>query len=169
MLLYLWRARRSLLPSLPSCLVITLSLVNSSIAAALTARSTNTTLPNGYSNHGDPNLLCTPTQWTDVAFFFLGNYAAHAGTVVSRPGEPTPDFVAAMVFALLFPCSGALRGFYSICDGSLTRDPLQTARKARALCMVIRTLNWSPKSGDLLHTLSFVSDDMISIYPPAFP
>ncbi|KIW26192.1 uncharacterized protein PV07_09306 [Cladophialophora immunda] len=155
-----WKGRISLLISLQSWLVVGLSLVPVTVAAELTTRSSNTTLPAGLSNHGNPNLICTPTGWSDVAFFFLGNYAAHAGTITLLPGEATIDAITAMVFALLFPSSGALRGIYSIWNSTLTRDPLQTALKAQALCMVVRTPNWRPKSGDHLHTLSYVSQDM---------
>ncbi|KIW94732.1 uncharacterized protein Z519_04709 [Cladophialophora bantiana CBS 173.52] len=146
---------------LSSWLLIALSLIPISIAAEPTAQSTNATLPNGISNHGDPNLLCTSTKWSDVAFFFIGNYAAHAGTVVSLPGESTMDFVVTVLLALVFPSSGALRGFRFIRNSTMTRDPLHVALKAGALCMVVRAPNWSPKSGDCLHTLSFVSKDMI--------
>ncbi|EXJ71033.1 uncharacterized protein A1O5_06026 [Cladophialophora psammophila CBS 110553] len=147
-------------------LLIALSLIPISVAAELITQSTNATLPNGISNHGDPNLLCTSTKWSDVAFFFIGNYAAHAGTVVSLPGESTMDFVVTVLLALVFPSSGALRGFRFIGNRTMTRDPLQIALKAGALCMVVRAPNWSPKSGDCLHTLSFVSEDMISTYTP---
>jgi len=45
------------------------------------------TLPPGATNHGNPNLLCLPTKWTDIAIFILGNYVAHATTVVLPPGN----------------------------------------------------------------------------------
>ncbi|MCJ1331662.1 hypothetical protein MMC10_008353 [Thelotrema lepadinum] len=55
----------------------------------LLARATDVSLtlqvPAGTSTHGDANLICTPTQWTDVLLFLLANYVAHVLTIVSRP------------------------------------------------------------------------------------
>jgi len=41
----------------------------------------------GYTHHGKCNLLCAPATWFDILIFFLGNYVAHAATVVSLPGQ----------------------------------------------------------------------------------
>jgi len=38
-------------------------------------------VPAGSRDHSNPKLLSTPTQWTDIATFFLANYVAHAATV----------------------------------------------------------------------------------------
>lgn len=34
------------------------------------------TVPNGATNHGISNLLCTPPSWTDYVIFYLTNYFA---------------------------------------------------------------------------------------------
>jgi hypothetical protein len=51
------------------------------------AMNETATVPTNDSNHGDPNLLCRPSRWTDIATFFLGNYIAHAATIMTIPGE----------------------------------------------------------------------------------
>lgn len=107
------------------------------------------TAPNGTSNHGDPHLLCTPSAWTDVALFFLANFASHAVTVKSIPGEPMIATWLALLGALILPLSGVLRGLNAIYSCAVFgTTPLETAAKAGALCMVVRNDNWKPKSGD---------------------
>ena len=100
----------------------------------------NITLPTGTSNHGDPELLCLPTKWTDVIVFFLGNYLAHAATLRSVPGRSVYQSFVAMLTALFFPVSGVrlgVRGIFSL--AALAKTDLQVAARAGALCKVIRT------------------------------
>ncbi|KAJ7909938.1 hypothetical protein B0H13DRAFT_2192607, partial [Mycena leptocephala] len=118
-------------------------------------------VPEGTSNHGDPSLLCTPTRWTNILAFFLGNYIAHAATVVSIPGEQFVDYVYIMVMALLFPTAGIVRGLDAIFRGAVfAQNDLMCAARAGALCMLIRTdhdndeaklsteyLPWNPPRG----------------------
>lgn len=103
--------------------------------------STNDTvvLPPGASNHGIPNLLCLPAQWTSIAAFFLGNYIAHAATVVSRPGSSPLDTAIAVIMACLLPGSGLTRALSAIMSGSrLTGDELRAAARAGALCTLLK-------------------------------
>jgi hypothetical protein len=72
------------------------------------------TVPEGTSNHGDPNLLCTPIKWTDVVVFYGVNYLAHAVTVKSIPGEQAWSTIQAIICALIYPYSGVLRGIEAI-------------------------------------------------------
>jgi hypothetical protein len=72
------------------------------------------TVPSGTTNHGDPNLLCTPTKWTDIILFYTVNYIAHAVTVKSIPGEQKYDSAFLILSALLYPYSGLLRGLEAI-------------------------------------------------------
>jgi hypothetical protein len=72
------------------------------------------TLPNGTANHRNPHLLCTPTKWTDIALFFLGNFITHARTVQKKAGEPFVSTLLAIVIALLIPSSSVLRGLLGI-------------------------------------------------------
>ncbi|KAI9771092.1 MAG: hypothetical protein M1840_002443 [Geoglossum simile] len=109
----------------------------------------NITVPKGTSNHGDPHLLCTPTQWTDIAVFFIGNYVSHAATVKSVPGEPTASAFLALVLALVFPVSGVIRGVDSIWRRSIfAPTELEKALRAGALSMVVRSKTWKPQTGD---------------------
>jgi hypothetical protein len=86
----------------------------------------------------------------------LGNFAAHAGTVVTYPGEPLLSSIVAIVSALAFPASGIVRGVTAIVrHAALVSDPLQQAAQAGALCMVVRNKDWLPKDGDTLRDIVF--------------
>jgi hypothetical protein len=98
------------------------------------------TLPEGSTNHGNPNLLCTPPKWYDYAAFFFTNYFAHAITVVSVPGQSTSETLLAITGALLLPTSGVVRATAAILrhSGTVRNDPLRRAARAGALAMVVR-------------------------------
>ncbi|KAJ7056286.1 hypothetical protein C8F01DRAFT_1087151 [Mycena amicta] len=128
--------------------------------------STTITVPDGTSNHGDPSLLCTPTHWTSILGFFLGNYIAHAATTLSYPGEEFGDYVQTIVIALLFPTAGVVRGLDAIfrCAILGTSD-LMCAARAGALCMLIRIDDddeEKPRSSDDSDTKSNADSE----YPP---
>ena len=104
-------------------------------------------MPQGITNHGDPKLLCGPSTWTDIAIFTLANYIAHAATVRTKPDESALHVFTAMVFALLIPTSGVVRGIRSICQAAiLAKTDIEAAKKAHALCVVVRTTGWQPHS-----------------------
>lgn len=73
------------------------------------------TVPEGTTNHGDPNLLWFPTKWTDILAFYAVNYLAHAVTVKSQPGEQLFDTIFVIMYALIYPCSGIVKGMEAIC------------------------------------------------------
>ena len=96
-------------------------------------------VPKGSSNHGNPQLLCTPPAWYDLPLFFLSNYLAHAATVISSPGEHWLNTLYVATYALLLPMSGVARAFSAICYyARFKKDPIQKAARAGALCMVGR-------------------------------
>jgi hypothetical protein len=104
-------------------------------------------VPAGTSDHGDPNLLCTPINWFEILVFFLANYIAHAATVKALPGENANDIIFAVFLAITFPFSGVARGLEAIARRTLLHchaNDLQTAVRAGALCIVIRDENWKP-------------------------
>jgi hypothetical protein len=112
---------------------------------------TNVTLPAGATNHGDPGLICTPATWFTVASFIIANYLAHAATTQLFPGEKLYEQVLAFSTSLFFPTSGVFRGLNNIARGimvvaSYRESELRQATAAGALCMVIRTQEWSPAS-----------------------
>jgi hypothetical protein len=101
----------------------------------------------GDSNHGDPGLLCRPSSWIDIAIFFLGNYFAHAATIITLPGESTISVAIASLAALLFPITGMVRGVRAIRRFSiLGKNDLEVAARAGALCTIVRSS--SPDHGD---------------------
>jgi hypothetical protein len=104
------------------------------------------TVPEGTSNHGDPNLLCTPTKWYDILIFYGVNYFAHAITMKTVPGELTNDILLDIVSALMYPYSGVLRGLEAIYRHAalFSTDDLHQATRAGALCIVVRTFKWAP-------------------------
>ena len=135
------------------CLCLSLLMLPQTSCAPTTPRSTQNitvTVPEGTQSHGSTNLLCTPTRWTDIAVFFFANYVAHATTVKSLPGEPPLAAFIAHIVALMFPLAGVLRGVRAIRQCAILCDtPLETAAKAEALCVVIRTPEWLPQGGDV--------------------
>ena len=82
--------------------------------------TTTVLVPHGTSNHGDPSLLCTPSKWTDVATFLLANYAAHAATVGSQPGDSVFRNGLTMLIALFFPVAGVVQGLDAIMHHAIT-------------------------------------------------
>ncbi|PMD63727.1 uncharacterized protein K444DRAFT_715763 [Hyaloscypha bicolor E] len=108
-------------------------------------------LPNGSSDHENPGLLCTPTKWSDIIIFYLANYAAHAATTRSLPGEKTRGIIMVVLTALFFPAAGAFRGILGITSLAIwAKTDLEMAAKAGALCMVVRGPDWEPRDGDTL-------------------
>ena len=104
-------------------------------------------LPQGITNHGDPELLCGPSSWNDIAIFILANYVAHAVTVRTKPGESAFDILMVMVGALLLPTHGVTRGIRSIYQAAIfAKTDLDAAKRAHALCAVVRTTGWQPRS-----------------------
>ena len=138
-----------------------LALVYRSLAAVLPIRDNAITLPPGVTYNPHTNVWCTRTTWTNVASFFLGNYISHAATVISFPGEPVSVTVANMVLSIFFPSSGAGRGILAILrHAAFYQDPMQQALRSRALCMVVRSPDWKPASGETLRSLSFLSKEL---------
>jgi hypothetical protein len=104
----------------------------------MTSNITNVLLPPGTSNHGDPRLVCFPAKWSDIATFFVGNYVAHAATIVSRPGQPVYHTFLTIITALLFPVTGVRVGFQAIFSrANLQSTDLRKAARAGALCRVV--------------------------------
>uniref|UniRef100_A0A093VFF9 Uncharacterized protein n=1 Tax=Talaromyces marneffei PM1 TaxID=1077442 RepID=A0A093VFF9_TALMA len=137
-----------------------LALVYGAWAAVLPARDT-VTLPPGVTYDPNTNVWCTPTTWIDVASFFLGNYISHAATVISFPGEPVSITIVNMVLAIFLPSSGAGRGLLAMVrHAAFYKDPIQQALRSRALCMVVRSQDWKPISGETLRSLSFLSKEL---------
>lgn len=101
----------------------------------------NTTpiLPVGSTNHGDPELLCTPSNWKTTFVFFFGNYLLHAATARPLPGESRASQGIAIIMTLLFPATGVLRGIGAILSGAkFTKSDLKAAARAGAFCTVVR-------------------------------
>jgi hypothetical protein len=98
-------------------------------------------LPPGTSNHGNPRLICRPANWTDIAVFYLGNYVAHAATVVLEPGTSPLGATSSIVCAIFFPGPGLSRAVEAIITGStfariIKKNDIQAAASAGALCTV---------------------------------
>ena len=96
-------------------------------------------LPLGYSHHGDCTLICKPTKWTDVVVFLLGNYAAHAATVVGRPGQTSLSWLLSIVMAICFPGAGVFTAVQAIASRAVfAPSELTMAARAGALCIVVK-------------------------------
>jgi hypothetical protein len=106
-------------------------------------------VPNGTTNHGNPNLICTPVSWSDLFIFFATNYFAHAFTVKQLPGEELGQYIFAVLAAVFYPYCGLPRGIESIIRRAIffRSSELQTACRAGALCLVVRSESWTPVQG----------------------
>ena len=104
-------------------------------------------VPNGFSNHGNDHLFCIPNRWYNILWFYAINYAAHAATVKSNPGQTLIFSVRDFVFALLWPFSGLLRALETLRRNAWPLrglDELNRAARANALCTVARSEDWEP-------------------------
>ena len=100
----------------------------------------------------DGQLYCERTTWWDVCWFFFANYLLHALSVRSLPGENIYASTTFKLCCLLVPYTGVRRGLSLISRASsLTKDDLQAAGRAGALCMVIRKPDWRPRDGQIVH------------------
>jgi hypothetical protein len=120
-------------------------------AVPVRAATINVTLslPSGTTNHGDPNLLCTPVSWIDIINFFLGNYVAHAATVSSFHGEGKFSLILNAIAALLFPAYGLFRGITLIMTLAVFGNTEQEkALRAQALFMAVRSKEWMPMADE---------------------
>ena len=94
-----------------------------------------------------------------MATFILANFVAHAATVKSQPGEPVISVFFALVYALFFPGLGAARGIDVIFRHAITgSSALQKAKKAGALCHVVRTPDWKPQSEDIVRDVRVIKN-----------
>ena len=93
----------------------------------------------GFEHHGDCNLLCRPAAWTDIVVFYLGNYAAHAATIITTPGESPAHTLTTFLIALLWPGGGVRKGLEAIFSGAIfARTHLERAARSGALCAVVK-------------------------------
>ncbi|PMD19655.1 hypothetical protein NA56DRAFT_690277 [Hyaloscypha hepaticicola] len=113
----------------------------------------NTTAP--WTDHGIPGLVCTQARWSSLILFFLANYVAHCATIMSYPAETLTERAVAVTGALLFPSSGLRRAV-----GAIRRRPrlrplnsIQRALASGAMCMVVRTKDWEPRTGEIIRNL----------------
>jgi hypothetical protein len=83
--------------------------------------------------------------------FFATNFFAHAVTVKQLPGEELTQCFFAVLAAVFYPYCGLPRGVQSIMRRAIfSRDSeLQTAGRAGALCIVVRSRLWKPARGQL--------------------
>jgi hypothetical protein len=119
-------------------------------------------VPEGTSNHGDLNLLCTPMTWLEVLIFFAANFFAHAATVRSLPGELAKDVAFNIFLAILFPFSGIARGLDAIAQRAAwysNKNDLQTAARAGALCVVVRNELWKPVESIEVRGIRYIDSD----------
>lgn len=81
--------------------------------------------------------ICRPTDWVDIAKFFLLNYGLHALTVNTDPGDSAFVIFSRTLLAVFLPMTGALRALDAIFQYARgEKDPLTVALGSGALCMV---------------------------------
>ncbi|KAI1502222.1 hypothetical protein F5X99DRAFT_169933 [Biscogniauxia marginata] len=120
----------------------TLNLYLALLFSTCVAQNNDTQCPveiPGYSHHGNCDLLCRSATWTDIIAFFLGNYVAHAATVIGLPGQSSLTSIVNVMMALCFPGSGVIRGIRAISSRAvLAPTDLQMAARAGAICAIVR-------------------------------
>ena len=94
-------------------------------------------------------VVCSPTNWYDIVWFYFANYILHALSVRSLPGEELLTSIAFKFACLIVPYTGIRRGLCLIARAAnLARNDLQSAARANALCMIVRTHEWKPMDGE---------------------
>lgn len=95
-------------------------------------------VPNGATNHNDPEVLCLPLEWTEYISFFFANYLGHAATLYSAPGASLLETLIATVTAFFAPGFGVLNVIKCIFFHSATvrGDDLRRAARSGALAIV---------------------------------
>src|SRR5271156_3698010 len=91
------------------------------------------------------DVVCVPATWQDIIAFFALNYATHALTIKSFPGDTTETTIWMIVFALFVPFAGVWRACLAIENGTFkifAKDDFQDAARAGALCAVFRSRFW---------------------------
>ncbi|KAL8784955.1 MAG: hypothetical protein Q9195_008821 [Heterodermia aff. obscurata] len=132
-------------------IVLALCFAASATARPASSSGNNTSLSDS-SDSSDGQLYCEKTTWYGICWFFFTNYLLHALSVRSLPGENVYSSTAFKLCCLLVPYTGVRRGLSLISRASsLTKDDLQAAARAGALCMVIRKPDWRPEDGQIVH------------------
>lgn len=94
---------------------------------------------------------CQPAQWYDILWFIFTNFVLHALSVRSLPGERSFTSIVFKFCCFLVPYTGVRRGLCLILRASnFASNDLQSAARANALCMVIRSPAWRPKDGQIV-------------------
>jgi len=92
--------------------------------------------PTSFGRKGD--IVCRPTEWSDVVKFFLLNYGLHAFTAFSHPGSSTLHTVCNVISSILVPYSGMYRALDAIVTSMMiANNSLEDAANAGALCMML--------------------------------
>lgn len=82
--------------------------------------------------------ICRPSEWQDVARFFLLNYGLHVFTVFLPPGTSGGSAIREYLMSLVVPIYGITRSFRAIFNFPRRQlNQLDTALMSGALCMVI--------------------------------
>lgn len=69
-----------------------------------------------------------------------------------------PHYQLFSALALLCPASGVNKGLSAIYQCAVLADaPMETAARAKALCMVVRTPGWKPRTGDHVKVIDYSS------------
>ncbi|KAH0538893.1 hypothetical protein FGG08_004549 [Glutinoglossum americanum] len=149
--------------------IIMITLLIASLNAHATMNMT-VLVPDGTTNHGDPNLICLPMKWHKLALFYFGNYFAHALTVKSVPGESIGEKALSVLLSITLPYAGVAKGLDAIFRNSRSvKDKLQKAARAGALCVVTRSESWRPPTGFQLYIRDLRIEDNTRVEntPPA--
>jgi len=96
-------------------------------------------------------VVCVPATWQDIIAFYVLNYATHALTIKSSPGDTTETTFWIILFALFIPFAGVWRACLTIANGTFNvfgKTGFQDAARVGALCAVFRNSDWKTRVGE---------------------
>jgi len=103
-------------------------------------------------------ISCEANVLIPILKYIATNYIAHAFTIRFNPGYGPVYTIFLSVASLVFPYLEFIAACRNLEYLSLfSKDPLDRALKAGALCMVARTQNWTPEEGEKVWMLYVLS------------
>lgn len=100
----------------------------------------------GFFYRDNCTLICQNSTSADVLVFYLGNYFAHAGTILTKPGQSLLTTVLTIINGIVLPGAGMLRGLDAILSfPKRGKTNLQVAARAGALCAIVKE---DPEGGE---------------------
>ncbi|KAI5841719.1 hypothetical protein BZA05DRAFT_412832 [Tricharina praecox] len=146
------------------CLAIALlfgSLATSVIGGPL--MNLTVTVPSGSTTYGRPGLICVPTDWKDIVQFLLLNYVSHVASLRFGPWQSFTSSLFSCLVSLCSPFYGIIMNLDVLFRCAISsKDPLERAALAEALCVVCRNDKWRPSDGQVIENARLIVSNSAS-------